>query len=196
MFTNNLKGRYSILLFFSSLFILISFILRLIFAIWVKSDFDWNIGSLLHTIFYGLVYDISVVSCFTLFLSFYFMILPNKFVNSLFDRIFVYFVYTLYLVIIYFTFFAEVTFWDEFKSRFNFIAVDYLIYTYEVVKNIQESYPLSVLIGGIVLITGLTIFATKKDISFTIHFITNQKQVKKLAFLCSIYYLRLAHYSF
>ena len=44
MFTNNLKGRYSILLFFSSLFILISFILRLIFAIWVKGDFDWNIG--------------------------------------------------------------------------------------------------------------------------------------------------------
>lgn len=180
MFTNNLKGRYSILLFFSSLFILISFILRLIFAIWVKSDFDWNIGSLLHTIFYGLVYDISVVSCFTLFLSFYFMILPNKFVNSLFDRIFVYFVYTLYLVIIYFTFFAEVTFWDEFKSRFNFIAVDYLIYTYEVVKNIQESYPLPALIGGIVLITGLTIFATKKGYFFYNTFHNKPKTSQKV----------------
>ncbi|SFN23030.1 hypothetical protein SAMN05421738_108187 [Algoriella xinjiangensis] len=162
MFKNLFKSRYSILLFFSLLFLLISFLLRFIFAVWVKGEFDWNIGSLMHTLFYGLIYDISVVSCFTLFLSFYYLILPNKFINSVFDRAFVYFIFTLYLVIIYFTFFAEVTFWDEFKSRFNFIAVDYLIYTYEVVKNIQESYPLPILIGGIVLITGLTLFITKK----------------------------------
>ena len=119
MVLDKLKGRYSILLFFRTLFIFISFVLRIAFAIWVKGDFNWTVSELFHTLIYGLVYDISVVSCFTLFLTFYFMILPNKFVNSLFDRIFVYFVYTLYLVIIYFTFFAEVTFWDKFKSRFN-----------------------------------------------------------------------------
>ncbi len=50
-----------------------------------------------------------------------------------------------------FSFFAEVTFWLEFESRFNFIAVDYLIYTYEVFNNIKESYPLPLLIIGILL---------------------------------------------
>src|SRR5882724_11372973 len=35
---------------------------------------------------------------------------------------------------------AELTFWNEFASRFNFIAVDYLIYTNEVIGNIRESY--------------------------------------------------------
>ena len=180
MFKNPFKSRYSILLFFSSLFLLISFLLRFIFAVWVKGEFDWNIGSLMHTLFYGLIYDISVVSCFTLFLSFYFLILPNKFVNSVFDRAFVYFIYTLYLVIIYFTFFAEVTFWDEFKSRFNFIAVDYLIYTYEVVKNIQESYPLPILVGGIVLITGLTLFITKKRNVFYDTFNSKPKTSQKI----------------
>jgi hypothetical protein len=34
---------------------------------------------------------------------------------------------------------AEWTFWEEFATRFNFIAVDYLIYTHEVIGNIQSS---------------------------------------------------------
>lgn len=162
MLTNKLKNRYSSLLFFSTLFIIISFILRIIFALWINKDFNWSITEILHTFFWGFIYDISVVSCFCLFLSFYFLVLPSRFINSFLDKIFVYFTYTLFLVIIYFTFFAEITFWDEFKSRFNFIAVDYLIYTYEVVKNIQESYPLPLLIGGIVLITGITLYISKK----------------------------------
>ena len=36
---------------------------------------------------------------------------------------------------------AEFVFWQEFTTRFNFIAVDYLIYTDEVIGNIRESYP-------------------------------------------------------
>ncbi|MDT3680460.1 MAG: LTA synthase family protein [Burkholderiaceae bacterium] len=44
---------------------------------------------------------------------------------------------------------AEVLFWDEFSTRFNFIAVDYLVYTTEVVGNIRESYPLGRLLGGV-----------------------------------------------
>jgi phosphoglycerol transferase MdoB-like AlkP superfamily enzyme len=36
---------------------------------------------------------------------------------------------------------AEWLFWDEFGARFNFIAVDYLVYTHEVLGNIWESYP-------------------------------------------------------
>jgi phosphoglycerol transferase MdoB-like AlkP superfamily enzyme len=36
---------------------------------------------------------------------------------------------------------AEWLFWDEFGGRFNFIAVDYLLYTHEVLGNIWQSYP-------------------------------------------------------
>lgn len=36
---------------------------------------------------------------------------------------------------------AEWFFWQEFSSRFNFIAVDYLVYTHELIGNIDESYP-------------------------------------------------------
>ncbi|TAM27026.1 MAG: LTA synthase family protein [Rhodanobacter sp.] len=37
---------------------------------------------------------------------------------------------------------SELTFWNEFSTRFNFIAVDYLVYTREVIGNIEESYPI------------------------------------------------------
>lgn len=36
---------------------------------------------------------------------------------------------------------SEFIFWQEFGSRFNFIAVDYLVYTREVLDNIVQSYP-------------------------------------------------------
>jgi phosphoglycerol transferase MdoB-like AlkP superfamily enzyme len=55
------------------------------------------------------------------------------------------------------------TFWGEFESRFNFIAVDYLVYTYEVVKNINESYPIPILTAVILSITlAITYLFTRK----------------------------------
>jgi phosphoglycerol transferase MdoB-like AlkP superfamily enzyme len=51
---------------------------------------------------------------------------------------------------------SEILFWEEFGVRFNFIAVDYLVYTTEVVKNIRESYNLPLIIGVVLAVaTGL-----------------------------------------
>jgi phosphoglycerol transferase MdoB-like AlkP superfamily enzyme len=48
---------------------------------------------------------------------------------------------------------AEFVFWNEFASRFNFIAVDYLIYTREVIGNIRESYRLAPIFAGLAVAT-------------------------------------------
>lgn len=45
---------------------------------------------------------------------------------------------------------AECVFWEEFGVRFNFIAVDYLVWTQEVLGNIFESYPMGLIITGMV----------------------------------------------
>ncbi|HEU4351075.1 MAG TPA: sulfatase-like hydrolase/transferase [Burkholderiales bacterium] len=50
---------------------------------------------------------------------------------------------------------SEWLFWDEFGSRFNFIAVDYLLYTHEVLGNIWQSYPVGRLLLALVLGAGL-----------------------------------------
>ena len=50
---------------------------------------------------------------------------------------------------------SEFFFWNEFGVRYNFIAVDYLIYTNTVIGNIMESYPVVPLFSGIGLLTAL-----------------------------------------
>ncbi len=47
----------------------------------------------------------------------------------------------LYVLLIVFNAVSEYFFYNEFGLRYNFIAVDYLIYTNEVIGNIMESYP-------------------------------------------------------
>ncbi len=48
---------------------------------------------------------------------------------------------------------AELVFWNEFSSRFNFIAVDYLVYTNEVIGNLRESYDLPLAFAGVAVVT-------------------------------------------
>ncbi len=60
--------------------------------------------------------------------------------------------FSLNAMLLVFIAFAEFTFWDEFSTRFNFIAVDYLIYTHEVIGNLRESYPIGWMLGAIAAI--------------------------------------------
>ena len=54
---------------------------------------------------------------------------------------------------------SEYFFWNEFGIRYNFIAVDYLIYTNEVIGNIMESYPVVPLFSAVfVVVLALTTF--------------------------------------
>ncbi len=49
---------------------------------------------------------------------------------------------------------SEWFFWSEFGVRYNFIAVDYLVYTNEVVGNIMESYPIVPILAVLLVVTG------------------------------------------
>jgi len=57
--------------------------------------------------------------------------------------------------ILAFTSVSEFVFWNEFSARFNFIAVDYLIYTREVIGNIRESYSLTPILVGLGALTAI-----------------------------------------
>ncbi|WP_315821306.1 LTA synthase family protein [Paraflavitalea speifideaquila] len=51
---------------------------------------------------------------------------------------------------------SEFFFWQEFSTRYNFIAVDYLVYTTEVLGNITESYPIA-LIMTVLIVTAIAL---------------------------------------
>lgn len=59
---------------------------------------------------------------------------------------------------------SEFFFWNEFGLKYNFIAVDYLVYTNTVIGNIMESYPVIPLFSAIGIVTALiTYFIVKKS---------------------------------
>jgi len=62
---------------------------------------------------------------------------------------------------------SEFFFWNEFGVRYNFIAVDYLVYTNTVIGNIMESYPVVPLFLGVGIITiGITYWIVKRTKSY------------------------------
>nr|WP_315176104.1 sulfatase-like hydrolase/transferase [uncultured Flavobacterium sp.] len=158
----NLSLRYSLLFAFVSWFLTFSLILRISLIVWQYDEVSCNLFTIIGTLLTGLFYDLGTISFFILPAVLYYFIFPNKWIGTWADKILVWFFTSLIIFILVFTFFAEITFWDEFKTRFNFIAVDYLIYTHEVVANIQQSYPLPILFFGVLTITASILFAFYK----------------------------------
>lgn len=70
---------------------------------------------------------------------------------------------TLYVGCTLFNAVSEYFFWSEFGVRYNFIAVDYLVYTNEVIGNIRESYPVVPIMLGVILITLLVTWYLFRD---------------------------------
>lgn len=68
----------------------------------------------------------------------------------------------IFLTLITFISTSEWFFWDEFGARFNFIAVDYLVWTNEVWGNISESYPMGIILPAILLVACLIFWGMKR----------------------------------
>ncbi len=163
MWSKLFPKRFALLKAFVLLFLSISSLVRISFLIWGFSEVDTGIYGFLKTLVVGLLFDIATISFFTVPYLFYLLLFPVKWYGSFVDKTITAFGFFLGILITYFSFFGEFTFWDEFQRRYNFIAVDYLIYTYEVVQNINESYPLPILIGSLLILVAFTIFLISKS---------------------------------
>ena len=156
------RSRLGSLYVFGLVFVGLSFLLRtalLVYSIHSVDSTPWAMAEMygvglffdLVTLFYMIVPAIVVL-----------LLAPDRMFRS---RVFRYFAYGVYLIMIYALLFdvaAEWLFWDEFGVRYNFVAVDYLIYTHEVVGNIQESYPLAVILTALGLATLPIFFLTRR----------------------------------
>ncbi len=174
-------SRFKLLKAFVVLFLLISFLVRLSFLFWNFSEIDKGVFKLGGTFIIGFLFDLATVSFFTIPYLIYLLIIPKKLYGSLVDKIITYFAFSLGVFIVFFSFFGEFTFWDEFERRYNFIAVDYLIYTYEVVQNINESYPLPILISAMLALVFSSIFIIYRLGYFQITF-TSETRFKSKVF--------------
>lgn len=97
----------------------------------------------------GLWFDIAVASVLLAPVCLYEALLPNAWRTQVWHRTLRFVWLWFAIALLLFGAVAEVTFWLEFSTRFNFIALDYLIYTSEVIGNIRESYPVGQILAGI-----------------------------------------------
>ncbi len=81
----------------------------------------------------------------------------------------------LYVLLIIFNAVSEYFFWNEFGVRYNFIAVDYLIYTNEVIGNIMESYPVIPLFTIILTLTLIVTWFIFKKTKLRTYFSKHQR---------------------
>ncbi|PJI50088.1 MAG: sulfatase [Pseudomonas sp.] len=109
----------------------------------------------------GLLYDLSFLVYALLPMGVVLLLMPARVWRSTTWRWLLTATLFVSVYVMLFTAVAEWLFWDEFGVRFNFIAVDYLVYSDEVLNNILESYPIGLLLSilaAISLVVTLALF--------------------------------------
>jgi phosphoglycerol transferase MdoB-like AlkP superfamily enzyme len=158
MLLRNFISRFKGLLALICIYVAIAMFTRTYLTIYSHSDIQWGLWKIIKIYFTGLFYDIISVSYFLIPLAFFNIILTDKGYQARWRIITARIFYVLLTALIIFGAFAEYFFWEEFGTRFNFIAIDYLIYTTEVTNNINESYNIPVIFSSIIIITSVISF--------------------------------------
>ena len=130
-------------------FFAIGLLSRLILLGMAWSDVDRSVGPLASVFLRGIVFDTVAALYAAIFVSSFSVLLWNWLGSSRVYRWVRYAQYTVLGFILVFILASEVIFWLEFGVRFNFIAVDYLVYTTEVIGNLFESYPMVPMLMGV-----------------------------------------------
>lgn len=120
----------------------ISFITRVLLLIRSVPNLDLNPLNWVLIFVVGFFYDLVVGFNAAIPLVLYCWLIPRAIYNKRWHRFILYGIFGLAFFLLLFNAAAEWFFWDEFSARYNFIAVDYLVYTTEVIGNIQQSYPI------------------------------------------------------
>lgn len=185
------SSRYALLICFVMSYIAISTVVRIILSVLSPISFSSNPIEILKAFFIGFLFDFAVALSFVGIYNLYLLLIPSRWIGKKIDRFITYAMLFLMLFIAFFAFAAEFPFWDEFKTRFNFIAVDYLIYTYEVVENINQSYPIPLILGGLLSAILLVLFLFSKMNLYRNTFQSKMKFSKRLLYSGIIIFLNL-----
>lgn len=125
-------------------------------------NMDFGLLPLLKT-GYVFVTEFVVTMCYWLLpYALYLWILPRRKAGGRADRWITVSWFFLFALANLFEDVAEAFFWNEFEASFNFIAVDYLIYTKEVIGNIYESYPIIPILLGVLAVSGLAAWGVRR----------------------------------
>ena len=117
------------------------------------------LGGLLGGVMLGMLRDLPVVLMLSWPWALFEIVFKRKWADRLRWPLLAIYIFTLIFVGV-----SEGVFWEEFSVRFNFIAVDYLVFTTEVIGNIRESYPVGKIISGLAVLTLLVVWSLRRPL--------------------------------
>ena len=147
-----LRRNLGIISLFSLIYLAIATVTRTVLLAMVPKGSGLTVPLVAQAYAAGLLFDVASLAYLLIPAALYLILAPRRLVEH---RKHAWLVRAAFLVIIAALIFgavAEYFFFEEFATRFNFIAVDYLIYTGEVIGNIRESYPLVPIVGAILAV--------------------------------------------
>jgi phosphoglycerol transferase MdoB-like AlkP superfamily enzyme len=157
---NSWKSRYGFA-GFSLLSLLVGwFVLRLVlFATFSPAT---SAGETVLTFLTGLCRDLFAGLLVLLPVLFWLLITSDTRFRARWHRFFFWTMALVFWWLQVFLLFVEFFFFEEFKSRFNTVAVDYLIYPYEVFINIWESYHVGIILVICLVLGAAWVFAASR----------------------------------
>ena len=159
------KHRFGPLAVLAFILFSLSFITRVTLLIISWPNLELTMLRFIGIIFIGFFYDLVVCSFFAIPVALYCWLMKDSWYQKKWQRIplfLLFFIITLILVI---NVGGEIIFWDEFSVRYNFIAVDYLIYTTEVLGNIWESYNIPLITAAVIVVVAAMLFLVRKKLT-------------------------------
>ncbi|MBL7872592.1 MAG: sulfatase-like hydrolase/transferase [Cyclobacteriaceae bacterium] len=156
--------RYGLLVLLTGIVVGISFLTRISLLIKSTSSVDFSFLNLAGLFVIGLFYDLVNSAYVGIPMMVYLWLVPKRIYGKAWHRFVLYGLFSVLTFLLLFNAVSEYFFWDEFNTRFNFIAVDYLVYTTEVIGNIQQSYPIGWIVLAISIISLLFVYSLKNKI--------------------------------
>ena len=163
--TSPFHTRYRLIAIYAMLNLAAFSILRAVLLISAWGDVDHTFAGIIWIFCAGFIYDIVFNIYFSMFFAFLLLAVPNRFYTGKIFRYATFCFFFAFICGLYFVLIAEWLFFEEFGTRFNFIAVDYLIYSREVVQNIMESYPVGQLLSVVGAISLATLYGIRNTLS-------------------------------
>jgi phosphoglycerol transferase MdoB-like AlkP superfamily enzyme len=177
------KGRVGGLYLLFLVFLAFSFITRTVLLVRALPNLDIAPFLLAKIYGVGLFFDCVTFSFIAIPVYLYALLVPDKVFRWRWVARVAFFIVSFLLM---FNLVSEYVFFDEFGTRYNFIAIDYLIYTTEVIRNIVESYPIARILGIILILSLIICFGLRKFVDQACETTTTLKQRLKRGWMVAL----------
>jgi len=156
------RSRHGLTAFYLASLLAAWLALRLVLFLVFKPDAPATLGEVLLALVIGLQRDVYVGLILTLPFLLWSLVLPNRWFAARWNRLLLMTAFSVFWLVQVFLLFAEFYFFEEFRSRFNTVAVDYLLYPNEVFINIWDSYPVPAVLAACGSLAAAWVFGAVK----------------------------------